>query len=196
MNAHREKVHEDWRARHPALAKEERALKRARIEREEQFGHKVNGTIATHAQASVVRQGGLMRLYRSGGITIHQWGASLEIAAAHARVVLDAGLPSSWALERVDHSPDPETKFQEALGTVRMELTYSRWRRALPTPGPVLAMIVEDCGLVAAARRYSMHERRARRLLREALSSWIDLQRKVRDDVNEATLAAAQEGIF
>lgn len=196
MQVQREKARSDWASRHRTLANEERALKRNRLEREEQFGHKVNGTVQTHAQASVTRQGSLMRLYHKGTISIHQWGASLEIAAAHARVVMDAGLPSSWAIERVDQSPDPEMKFQEALGTVRLELAYSRWRRELPTPGPVLAMIVEDCGLVAVARRYSMHERRARRLLREALDMWIALQREVREEVSEATLLAAQAAIL
>lgn len=185
-----------WADRHPDLAEEEFALRVARHDREKRFGHKVNGTIETHARAHVVRQGGMMRLYESGAITIHQWGASLEIAACYARVVLDAGLPSSWAIERVDHTPNPEMRFHETLGVARMELAYSRWRRALPTPGPIMAMIVEDCGIEAARRRFRMGHIRAQRLLREALDLWISLQRRIRDEVDDATLAAARAAIL
>ena len=193
---HRRKVREAWARRHPLAAAEEHELRRARREREEQFGHKVNGTVETHAKAGVRRQGGMMRLYQSGAITIHQWGASLEIAAAHDRIAADAGLPTSWAIERVDGGRAPHHAFFEALGSVRMEIAYSRWRRQLSRPGPVLAMIAEDCGLVNAARRYSTHVRTMRKLLREALDLWIAEQRKARAEVDEATLAAAQAAIL
>lgn len=185
-----------WARRHPQLAAEERALCLARHERQMQFAHSVNATSETLAHARIVREGALARLYHSGSLTIEQWGASLEIAAAHARVVLDAGLPSSWAIERVDHRPDPEKRFQEALGTVRLEMTYSRWRREIEAAGAVLAIIVEDCGLVAAARRHSMGEKRLRRLLVDALERWMALRRSIRDEVDEATIEAARAAIL
>lgn len=195
-NEHLRRVREDWRKRHPARAAEERELLKQRLDREEQFGHKVHGTVETHAKVSVTRQGAMARLYHSGAITMRQWGASLEIAAAHSRIVMSAGVPTSWAIERVDRSMNPQQAFDEALGGVWNEMAYSRWRLALPQAGPVLAMVCEDKGIAAAARQYSMHVRKARRLLTEALDLWVRLHGEVRQEVDEATLAAARAAIL
>lgn len=134
----------------------------------------------------------MARLYRTGAISIHQWGASMEIAAAYERVTAAAGVATSWSpMDRVDISPSNEP----SLGGVWNEMSYSRWRLALPVPGPVLAMIVDDVGLDAAARRFSMHKRRAKRLLIEALDLWNRIYREIRSEVDEAAVAAAQAAV-
>ena len=185
-----QRAHKNWCDRHPALAAEEREIRQQLREQDDRFGHKVNGTPETHAKASVVRQGAMARLYRTGAITIQQWGASMEIAAAYEKVTMAAGVGTTWStMERVDVSRSPQDL---NLGGVWNEIAYSRWRRGLEHPGPVLAMIVEDRGLDAAARQYSMHKRRAKRLLIDALNAWARLHQDVRKTVDRASVAAAE----
>ena len=47
-----------------------------------------------------------------------------------------------------------------------------------------------------AARLYGMHNRRAKALLIEALNRWPGANREARDEVDEATLLAAQAAIL
>lgn len=197
-----QKIHRDWAALHPDRAVEERMLRQDRRQLLENFGHKVNGTPETHARASKVRQGALARLHRSGAISIEQLGAALEIKAAHDRVAMDVGVGTGWGMDRVDISANPEGRFWEALGAVRSEIAYSKWRRALAGvgkgrgPGPVLAMVIEDCGVEGAARRFSMDRRTALAMLKAALNLWTKLRREACRQVDEATLAAAQAGLM
>ena len=55
---------------------------------------------------------------------------------------------------------------------MRAEQAYTAWRKALPKPAPVLAMIVEDLGANEVARRFGMDKRTAVKLLIEALDAW------------------------
>ena len=57
-------------------------------------------------------------------------------------------------------------------------------------------MIAGDVGVKEVGRRYRMDSRTARQLLTSALDLWPTMQRMARDDVDEATLAAAQAGIL
>lgn len=190
------KIHESWCERHPERAAEERGLRRDLRDIDEQYGHVTYGTPQTRARAAKVRQGALARLYRTGGITIHQLGAALEIAAAYERIILSAGIPTSWAIERVDVNPQAGRQSFEAIGAVWSEYAYSRWRRSLPAAGLVLAIIVEDVGIEAAARRFATGRRRVRRLLTEALDLWSTQYREARESVTEASLAEAHAAIL
>ena len=176
---------------HPAKFAEEQKLRAMHQSMVKHFGHKVNGTAETHAEASRQRQGALMRLYQHGSIDNQQFGWAEEIAAEHARISADVTVRSG-CLERVDHGRVGTEVFFESLGAVRRAWAYSRWRDALQllvkdgTPAPILAMVVEDCGLVEVSRRFGMHHRRAKKLLIDALNLWpqllADARRKVSDD--------------
>ena len=79
---------------------------------------------------------------------------------------------------------------------MRAEVAYTRWRAAVPAPGLVLAVIVEDLGCNAAAARFSKDKRTVRKLLVDALDAWPRFQRDACDEVDEATLLAAQAAIL
>lgn len=174
-----------WCARHPDKAAELRALRLRMREAEERWGARAPGTAATHAHAAQVRQGALARLYQSGAITAEQLGSALEIAEAAERISADVRVRTISLETRIDGGGHDRT-FWEALGQVRSEMAYTRWRAALvllcaSTHGPnapvalVLDMIVHDTGVTAAAARHRVHVRRARRLLGEALDLWPDI---------------------
>jgi hypothetical protein len=189
-------AHSAWCARHPDRAAEERELRLQLIEQQDRFGHKVNGTVETHAKASVARQGALDRLHRSGAITIHQLGAAMEIGAAHERILRDVKVSSGWGFDRVDMSRDPESTFFEALGAVRSDQAYSQWRCQVANPGPVLAIIADDLGVDSVARQYRMDRRTLLKRLTAALDLWTRLRREACREIDAATLAAAQAAIF
>lgn len=159
------------------------------------WGHKQAGTVQTHAHAAQLRQGALARLYQSGGIDIHQLGAAQEIAAVAATIGAGLGVRMVSLETRVDGGRRGPDHFWESLGRVRAEWAYGRWRAMLPRPGLVLAMVVEDCGLTAAARQFGMRKVRARGFLVDALDLWPDAIGEARDRVSEADLLAAQAGL-
>lgn len=185
-----------WAARHPRRAAEEAALKRFNRAAEKDWGHKQAGTVQTHAHAAGMRQGALLRLYQSGAIDIHQLGAAQEIAAVAATIGAGLGVRMVSLETRVDSSRHGPDRFWESLGRVRAEWAYGRWRAELDKPGLVLAMVVEDCGLAAAARAFSMRKARARAYLVTALDLWPKHMRHARDQVSEAELLAAQAGLL
>lgn len=187
------KIHRNWCEAHPARAAEERAIRQHVRAVEKNFGHVAYGTPETRAHVAKARQGALARLYATGAVTIHQLGAALEISAAYERIIQAAGIPTSWAIERVDTSM--RSGQFETIGAVWAEVAYSRWRAALPQAGVVLAMIVEDCGLAAAARRFGMRKERAKVLLIGALDLWAGMHREARQAVNDDTLAEAHAAV-
>lgn len=142
------------------------------------------------------REGSLARLYRSGDITADQLAAAEMIAAAHRIVVGDVAVAIASIEARVDRSPRGSGCFYEALGAVRVEVAYTRWRAALPAAAVVLDMVVGGIGFTVAARRHKMADRRAKRLLVEALDLWPHFHADARRDVDPATLAAAHAGIL
>lgn len=154
-------------------------------------------TPETRARAQAVCQGALARLHVAGTISIEQLGAAMEIADVAEQICAGIGVRTvSWET-RVETSRAGDAAFWESLGRVRREMAYSRWRAALPQPAaPVLAMIIEDCGIHEAARRFGMHRRRARRLLLAALDLWQPLIRQACDEVDPASLAAAHAGLL
>lgn len=198
----RARIEADWARRHPQLAQAERALGQAQRKAERDYGHKVHGTTETHAKAAQVRQGAIARLYQRGHLTISQLGAAAELAAAAEAI--GAGLTvRTVSLEtRVDTSRHGDQVFYEALGAVRREVTFSRWRQAvrIDLGGAVLALVqavaIEDVALRSAAQAARMRDQTARNWLCIALDLWSAIHREVQDEIDPASLAAAQAGIL
>ncbi|QIG81884.1 hypothetical protein G5C33_10055 [Sphingosinithalassobacter tenebrarum] len=186
-----------WSCRHLELAREERALRKENAAEQERWRHKHTGTPQTHEHASRVNQGALSRLYHNGTIDADQLAAAVEIAGVAERIGADVHVRTASLETRVDRTPVGDGSFFEALGAVRREVAYGAWRKRLGADAAaVLDMIVGDAaGYSVVARRHSMHARRAKRLLIDALDAWPAAMRSACRDVDEATLAAAQAGL-
>ncbi|HZU65435.1 MAG TPA: hypothetical protein VFF98_17235 [Novosphingobium sp.] len=193
--------------RHPAPAARERALRRQVAQIAEDYGHKRQGTPATHAHAAAeaARPGTLLRLFRSGALSADEFGWAMEIGAEHARVGADVAVKGASLETRVDRSRQGDEHFFESLGRVRRAQAYSAWRRAIMVDLPArtgrarvaaggqgaaaLAMIVDEVSIREAGRRWRMSERRARKLLLDALALWPDYLAEARDGIDERDLA-------
>lgn len=197
----RRTIHKDWCARHPDHAAELRALRLVQRESDHRW-RKGQGTAATHEQAQRSRRGALARLYETGAIDAEQLGWSQEIAEAAERVIADVAVRTVSYGSKIDHCGRSDSAFFEALGAVRREVAYTRWRAAIAhlaggrAVAPILSMILEDVGVTIAARDAGMHVRRARRVLGEALDLWPEMLGSAMREVDEATLLAAQAGLF
>lgn len=207
LDARRRAVNSKWARRHPERAAEERALRLEGRETRDRWKHKRQGTPETHQKASRKRQGALARLYASGAISIDQLGAALEIAAVAERIGSDVSVRTVSLETRIDQSRNGDGAFFEALGQVRREVAYGRWRAGLPVicadgkgggvPIAVaLDMIVNDVGVTVAARNARIHVRRARKILTDALDAWGEHLWSAVRAVDEATLLAAQAGLL
>ena len=192
---HRRKTHSDYARRHPERAREERGFRQAQT-RLAKLGTHREATPETIAKARRVQQGALARLCASGSIDADQLAWSCEIRMVHERLGADVRIGTVSLETRVDQSRHGDGSFFEKLGAVRAEVGYTRWRAALPAPGLVLAVIVEDLGCNAAAARFSQDKRTVRKLLVDALDAWPRFQRDACDEVDEATLLAAQAAIL
>lgn len=199
----REARRASWARMHPAAAAAERALRKERAQLLDDFRHKNQGTPETHAHATRRNEGALARLYRTGAIDIHQLEAADEIAAVAARIAAGVAVRTASFEGRVDRSGDGT--FYEALGQVRREVAYGRWRdrlsalrRAGTAPAAaVLELIVGDArcdGPVAytiVAAKYRMGARRAKALLIDALDLWILEVGHARQSIHKDDLARA-----
>ena len=194
----RREAHRAWCARHPAKAAEQRALRLEQRDAQDRYGHKPYGTVQTHMAAQCARGGALLRLYQSGAIDIEQLGAAQEIAAEAERIGADVQVRTVSLETRVDGGARHGDAFFEALGRVRREVAYTRWRERLPrgVAPIVLDMIVEDIGVTAAAKRHRMHPRRAKKALVDALDDWTITIRAVVKEIDAATVLAAQAAIL
>jgi hypothetical protein len=189
-------LHNRWAERHPQLAREERKLRKYNRAVQKDFGHKVHGTPETHAKASRVRQGALARLYEAGAIDVQQLAAAVSIALVHARITGDVTIGTVSYETRVDQSRGYDGACFERLGSVRAEVTYTRWRQRIADPAVVLAMVIDDIGVNAAARRFGMRKDSAKALLIRALDLWDTMNDEACRDIDEASLAAAHAGIL
>ncbi|HXH52555.1 MAG TPA: hypothetical protein VNH53_03875 [Sphingomicrobium sp.] len=184
-----------WARRHPEAAAAERALRRANAKIRQQWKHKNEGTPETHEHASRRNQGALARLYKSGAINAEQLAAAVEIAAVVERIGADVSVRTASLETRVDVDRHGDGSFYERLGQVRREIAYSRWREQVRAMGPIAAVLDmvagEPAGFTVVARRYGMHNRRAKRLLIDALDLWPALLWAARREVDEKALDQA-----
>ncbi len=164
----------------------------------EKWSHKNQGTPQTHEHNARTQQGALARLCLSGGIDGEQLASAEEIAAIAEHIAQDVTVSSASLEARVDQSRSGDGTFFERLGQVRREVAYTRWRAEVRGPlNAVLDMIVGDAvGFTVVARRYGMHNRRAKQLLIDALDLWPRILGGVCKEIDPATLAAAHAGIL
>lgn len=176
---------------------EQRRLRKQRAAMLKRWSHKREGTPETHEAHSRRRAGAIARLHASGLLDDDEVAWSQEIAAAAERIMADAQVRTASLETRVDTSRHGDAFF-EALGAVRREMAYGRWRAQLPPKVAALALdvILHDVGLSRAAAMHGMHVRRARRLLVEALHLWARFHRDVRKEVSAADLVAAHAGLL
>lgn len=192
----------DWyRKRHPGQAREEEQLKREQRRQAREHAKRDrlrdDGTPATRAHAARVSQGSLARLYQAGHLTADQLAASQAIRQVAERIGADVAIGTVSLETRVDQSRRGDGVFFERLGAVRAEVAYTRWRRALGRDAAaVLAMVALDQSLTVAARSYRMRKANMRRLLANALDAWSGFIGEAVDEIDEATLLAAQAGVL
>ncbi|WP_370189286.1 hypothetical protein [Qipengyuania sp.] len=201
--ARRQLTDEKFRARHPQVARAERAFRKDRAERERNFSRRDKlqdgGTPETRARAAKVHQGSLARLYERGHITIEQLAASQQIRGVAERLGRDVAIGTVSMETRVDQSRSGTGAFFEALGAVRAEVAYKRWCEWLGTTragaAPVLAMVVDDLAATAAGKRWFMRPATARKALSTALDKWADIIGAVCSEIEEPDLLAMQAGL-
>lgn len=181
--------------RHPGAARAERALRKQRALVHERFDNKREGTPETHEAARRRSQGALARLYASGAIDADQLAAAVEIAGVAERIQADVSIKTASLETRIDAGRLRDDKLYERLRHVRHEYAYHDWRREVAGLGPigaVLDMLVgEPDGFTVVARRYRMHNRRAKALLLAALSAWPEHLRSAYRMVSQEQLDAA-----
>lgn len=181
------------------LTKEDKAIRRQLAERDRRWDHKRHATPATMEHATEHRTGALARLCEAGTIDADQLAAALEIAEQHEKIAR-AVTPRTASFEtRIDAGRRGDGHFYEALGAVRREEAYDRWREAMGQRAPigaVLEMIVGDPpGYSVVAKRWRMSDRRAKKVLIEALDRWWVELGHAKRAISEADLLAAHAGL-
>lgn len=189
---HRNKLRDDYAARHPQRAAEERAMKRNQASLEERYGHRRAPTPETLDKASHVQQGAMARLFQNGHLSIDQLAFSQEIRGVAELIQREVGLAVVSVETRVDNGAAQFRREEQSLGRVRAEMAYTAWRRSLARPAPVLAMVVEDRMCRGVARAFRMRDATLRAMVSQALDAWPDFCRDARDRVSEADLRAAE----
>lgn len=125
-----------------------------------------------HVQRERSREGAIARLVATGALDAHQLAAAQEIVVAHDAIVADVAVRTA-KLEPRGTGGGPNAASAERISAVLREAAYTRWREAVAPHAPMLlAVIVDDVGLVAAARRWRLSNRRARAVLTRALDIW------------------------
>ncbi len=196
LDERRERIRKAWTRRHPEAAASDRALRKGRAILLDRWSHKNQGTPETHEHASQRNQGALARLYQSGAIDAEQLAAAVDIATVAERISADVTVRTASLEARVDVTRMGDGSFYERLGQVRREAAYTRWRGLLPQRGPVLEMLTGDqVGFTIVARRYRMHNRRAKQLLIDALDLWAGVLGTVCKEIDDQALDAAHARI-
>ncbi|MGE4338771.1 MAG: hypothetical protein AB7E55_22740 [Pigmentiphaga sp.] len=165
------------------------------VQLREAWDHKVYGTPETHERASRTHSGALAQLNRNGTITNDQLEWAAQIANVYRSLEADVAVKVASLEARVDQSRRSGDA-AESVYRVRMHLAYGYWRDLIPVPKQlVLDMIVDDAiGYTIAARIYRVHNRRAKRLLLEALDRWPRCVAHAFSMVDHATADAMNHG--
>lgn len=138
----------------------------------ERWSHKAVGTPETwdrdgkHSDA-------LVQMEKNGTITKDEREWAAQIANVHRSIESEVAVKVASLEARVDSSSRPPA-VAERIHRVRMHRAYTIWRAMLPVPRDlVLDMIVGDAvGYTVAAKRFGVHNRKAKRLLIEAIQRW------------------------
>lgn len=191
-----------WAQRHRDLARSERALRVERAAMLKRWDHKREGTPETHDRKARNNDGPLARLWLSGSIDADQLASAVDIATVAERIQADVAIKTASLETRIQSTGRVGGAFYEALGHVRREMAYTRWRAEVGklaggSIAPVLDMIVGECvGFTVVAKRYRMGNKRVKKLLIDALDLWPRILGAVSKEIDPATLAAAHAGIL
>lgn len=145
-----------------------------RVQLRERWSHKANGTAETHERVAIEarREGCLARLVATGAIDAHQLAAAQEIGEAFQAITAEVSVRTA-RLEARGSGGGPLAASAAPIAAVLRERAYDRWRDAVGVHVTMLlAIIVDDVALTAAARRWRLSNRRARAILVSALDSW------------------------
>lgn len=189
-----------WAKRHPAMARQQRDLRKQQASIRENWKHKNEGTPETHAAHKRAAHHGraLVKMEERGEITSDQHAWAVEISMVAEGIEADVGVRAGSYEMRVDNQSSSRDRVQEGIVRVRRHIAYTRWREQLPSPKRlVLDMIVGDpMSYNAAARLHHVGWRKARRLLVDALDRWPECMDHARRTIDAAELAAMQAGIY
>lgn len=137
----------------------------------ERWSHKAVGTPETWEQDGK-HTDVLVQMEKNGTITKEQVEHAAQIANVHRSIEADVGVKVASLEARVDSSRRGGA-VAERIHRVRMHHAYTIWRRTLPLPREMtLDMIVGEDGYTVVAKRYRVHNRKAKRLLIAALDRW------------------------
>lgn len=169
------------------------------MKRKEAWSHKQTGTPETHEHAERTHADALIQLERNGTIDKEQLEWAAQIANVYRSLEADVALKVASFEARVDTSRQYGGLVVESVRRVRLHLAYGYWREGLPQPRQmVLDMIVGDpIGYTVAAKRYGVHNRKAKRFLLDAINAWPDCVGRAyrvhsEDDIQAAANAAVR----
>ncbi|MEG3089517.1 hypothetical protein [Sphingomonas sp. PB4P5] len=136
------------------------------------WSHK-QGTPETLEHAARTHEGALAQLHANGTIDAEQLEWAAQIANVHRSIEADVAVKVASFEARVDQSTRGGA-VGERIHRVRMHHAYGIWREMLLAPKAlVLDMVVGDAiGYTVAAVRHRVHNRKAKRLLLEAIRRW------------------------
>ena len=166
----------EWKALRRELvtrgAKLEPGIEEA-FSRREAWSHKREATPETLANAGL-HHDALIQLEANGTIDKEQAEYAAEIANVYRSIEADVAVNIASLEARVDESRSHRHLVGESVRRVRMHRAYTIWRDKLPEPRQmILDMIVGDpIGYTVAAKRYRVHNRKAKRHLIDALDLW------------------------
>jgi hypothetical protein len=143
------------------------------VAQREAWAFRGKGTPETLAAADreAKRPGSLARLHRSGAIDAHQLAAAERIAHAHTLITAPVAVRTAKLEPRGTGTPDGAAR--EAMARIWIERDYDRWRARVGVHvAMLLAIIIDDMALTAAAKRYRHSVRSARAILIAGLDGW------------------------
>lgn len=130
-------------------------------------------------------------LHRRGGIDDLQLEAAEQIEAAHMIVTGDVRIRGANLDPRVDNAGSANDPILESLAVVRLQATYSEWRRRLrQKPEMVLAMLTGRRALADIAKGHRTGWPRAKDLLIRSLDLWIAIRDTAKNDIDERDVEA------
>ncbi|MBA4091404.1 MAG: hypothetical protein C0494_12560, partial [Sphingobium sp.] len=161
----------------------------------ELWSHKAYGTPETWDRSLRTHDDALIQLHRNGTLDKEQLEWAAQIGNVYRSLEADVGIKVASLEARVDQSRGGGRTAEHVM-RVRAHLAYGYWRDALPTPKQmVLDMIVGDAvGYTVAARRYRVHNRKAKRLLLEAINRWPVCIAYAFSAVDQATVDMVEAG--
>jgi hypothetical protein len=145
-----------------------------RVQLQEAYASRNGGTAETvaHLEHRQRRPGAIARLYASGAIDADQLAAADKIATTYRAVTADAPLKTASWETRTGGGCGGGDAGLPLVGSVLGEWAIEWWLGRIRQPDAMLAIIVGDVALTAAAHRHALSVPKARNLVRDALDTW------------------------